>query len=60
MHNSKVNRQAGLVLILDPYWIYMLLTSHKFTPEQSKNVARVISLIILPTWPALQDREQKI
>lgn len=43
MHNYEINPQAGIVLILDPHWIYMLTTSHKYTPEQSNNRAHVIS-----------------
>lgn len=60
MDTYKTNPQAGTVLIFDPYWTYMVITSHNYTPELSNNPARVISLIFPPTWPALQDREQKI
>lgn len=51
---------AGGANILDPYRVYILNVSHKHAPEQSNNRAGIISVIVLPTWPALQDREQKI
>lgn len=38
MHNYKINPQAEIVFFLGPYQIYLLITSHKYTPEQSKNV----------------------
>lgn len=38
----------------------ILNVRHRYAPEQNNNRAGTISVIFSPTWPALQDREQKI